>query len=109
MAHLPQIDHRFRWLSETISIALGIFDTNFAEQLVAENGDLIDAFFNDDINEQIDSCKQILYVWRTFYDKLVEETITVLEEGNFFVCLNIERVIKNVSNSIVGFQLRHQL
>lgn len=81
MAHLPQIDYRYRWLSETISNALGIFDTNFAEQLIAEHSDLVDGFFNDDIDEHSDSCKQILYIWRTFYDKLVEETITVLEEG----------------------------
>lgn len=81
MAQLRQIDYRYRWLSETISNVLGIFDTNFAEQLITEHSDLVDAFFNDDITDQADSCKQILYVWRTFYDKLVEETITVLEEG----------------------------
>lgn len=81
MAHLPQIDFRYRWLSETISNALGIFDTSFAEQLIAEHSDLVDAFFNDDIYEESDARKQILFVWRTFYDKLVEESITVLEEG----------------------------
>lgn len=81
MAHLPQIDFRYRWLSETISNALGIFDTSFSEQLIAEHSDLVDAFFNDDIYEESDAQKQILFVWRTFYDKLVEESITVLEEG----------------------------
>lgn len=81
MAHLPQIDFRYRWLSETISNALGIFDTTFADQLIAEHSDLVDAFFNDNIYEKTDAHKQILFVWRTFYDKLVEESITVLEEG----------------------------
>lgn len=81
MAHFPQIDFRYRWLSETISNALGIFDTTFSEQLIAEHSDLVDAFFNDNVYEKSDAHKQILFVWRTFYDKLVEESITVLEEG----------------------------
>lgn len=35
----------------------------------------------------------VVFVWRTFYDKLVEEEITVLEEGNicgflgYYFCL----------------------
>lgn len=82
MAHLSQNDFRFRWLSESISNFLGIFDTRFAEQLITDNIDLVDAFFNDDINEYADTSKQILFVWRTFYDKLMEETINVLKEGN---------------------------
>lgn len=86
MAHLSQIDFRLRWLSESISSFLGIFDTHFAEQLIADNIDLVDAFFNDNINEYADTSKQILFVWRTFYDKLVEETINVLKEGDDATC-----------------------
>lgn len=85
MAHLPQIDFRYRWLSETISNSLGIFDTNFADQLIAEHSDLVDVFFNDNIYQQSDAHKRILVVWRTFYDKLVEESITVLEEGKKYI------------------------
>lgn len=81
MAHLSSGDLRYRWLCETLSNALGIFDTSFAEQLIAEHSDLVGEFFNDDINELADAQKQIMFVWRTFYDKLVEESVTVLEEG----------------------------
>lgn len=81
MAHLSQIDFRLQWLIETISSSLGIFDASIAAQTLAEHGDLVDALFNDPIDEQCDSSKQILFVWRSFYDKLVEETITVFEEG----------------------------
>lgn len=81
MAESKHIDFRCRWLSETISNALGIFDMSYADQLITEHSDLVDAFFNDDIYEKADNGKQILFVWRTFYDKLVEESITVLEEG----------------------------
>lgn len=77
-----QIDFRYRWLSETISNLLGIFDRKFADTLIAEHNEQIKYFFNDDINDYADANKQILFVWRTFYDKLVEETISVLEEGN---------------------------
>lgn len=81
MAESKHIDFRYRWLSEVISNTLGIFDTIFADQLITEHNDLVDSFFNDDIYEKADNHKQILFVWRTFYDKLVEESITVLEEG----------------------------
>lgn len=81
MAESKHVDFRFRWLSETISNALGIFDTSHADQLITEHSDLVDSFFNDEIYERADNRKQILFVWRTFYDKLVEESITVLEEG----------------------------
>lgn len=81
MAESKHIDFRYRWLSETISNALGIFDSNYADQLISEHSDLVDSFFNDNIYEKADNPKQILFVWRTFYDKLVEESITVLEEG----------------------------
>lgn len=82
MAHLSRIDFRSKWLIETISSSLGIFDTSIAAQTLTEHSDLVDALFNDPIDEQCDTSKQILFVWRSFYDKLVEETITVFEEGD---------------------------
>lgn len=82
MAHLSQNDFRLQWLIETISSTLGIFDTSIAAQTLTEHGDLVDALFNDPIDELCESSKQILFVWRSFYDKLVEETITVFEEGD---------------------------
>lgn len=82
MAHLSRIDFRLQWLIETISSSMGIFDTSIAAKTLSEYNDLVDALFNDPIDEQCDSSKQILFVWRSFYDKLVEETITVFEEGD---------------------------
>lgn len=74
-------DFRYRWLSETISMLLGIFDTKYADTLIDENGENITRFFDDEITEFAHINRQTLFVWRTFYDKMVEETITVLEEG----------------------------
>lgn len=81
MAQFTPIDSRYQWLSQAIADGLGISNKNFADQLIAEHIDLIDAYFNDDVIQHESCCKQTLFVWRTFYDKLVEETIKVLEEG----------------------------
>lgn len=74
------MDPRHKWLIERISNILGIYDTKYAAELITEHVDLIQAFFDDDIASHDDVRKQIMFVWRTFYDKMVEETITVLEE-----------------------------
>lgn len=80
-ASAPPIDFRHRWLSETISKLLGISDGIFADNLLIDNAEKIQSFFNDAITDFNDCNKRLLFTWRTFYDKLVEETISVLEEG----------------------------
>lgn len=80
----PQIDYRYQWLSDTISKLLGIPERKFADALLMEHNDQINSFFNDDIDEFTECNKRLLFIWRTFYDKLVEETITALEEGKLF-------------------------
>lgn len=82
MAQLSRANSRIQWLCETISNYLGIFDINIAEQMLVEHSNLFYAFLNNDIDEPAAKSKQVLFVWRSFYDKLVEETITALEEGN---------------------------
>lgn len=81
MANFTSIDSQYKWLSQVIKDGLGISDKKSVDQLVVEHIDLIDVYINDDVIEQESYCKQTLYVWKTFYDKLVEETIKVLEEG----------------------------
>lgn len=78
-------DFRYKWLSEMVSNVLGVFDTKYADALIETHADNIRSFFDDDISEFGHINRQILFIWRTFYDKMVEETITVLEEGNFYV------------------------
>lgn len=74
-------DFRYRWLSETISKLLGISDRKFVDDLLSDNNENIRSFFDDAINDFTDCNKRLLFTWRTFYDKLVEETISILEEG----------------------------
>lgn len=87
-------DLRYRWLSETISMLLGIFDTKYADTLIDENVENIKSFFDDEITEFVHINRQTLFVWRTFYDKMVEETITVLEEGKK-ISINFSNMTKS--------------
>lgn len=91
------IDFRHRWLSETISKLLGISDGKFADTLLSDNNEKVRCFFDDAINDFTDCNKRLLFTWRTFYDKLVEETISVLEEGNDYLHSELK------SNSILFF------
>lgn len=74
-------DFRYKWLSQQIANLLGIYDTKYADDLIDEHQDEIRQFFDDTIEKHEDLHKRVVFLWRTFYDKLVEETITVLEEG----------------------------
>lgn len=71
----------YRWFCNTISNLLGIYDTKYAEDLLDEHAEQIKGFFDDEFTRNADIDKQIMFLWRTYYDKMVEETITVLEEG----------------------------
>lgn len=71
----------YRWFCNTISNLLGIYDTKYAEDLLEEYSEQIKSFYDDDFTQNADIDKQIIFLWRTYYDKMVEETITVLEEG----------------------------
>lgn len=91
----PESDCRYRWLSETISNLLGISERKFADALLIEHNDQINGFFNDDIDEFSESNNRLLFVWRTFYDKLVEEAITVLEEGELMAFESFSATVMN--------------
>lgn len=71
----------YRWFCNTISNLLGIYETKHAEDLIEEHAEQIKGFFDDEFTQNADIDKQIIFLWRTYYDKMVEETITVLEEG----------------------------
>lgn len=75
----------YRWLCNTISNLLGIYDAKYAEDLVEEYAEQIKGFFDDEFTQNADIDKQIIFLWRTYYDKVVEETITVLEEGSNYL------------------------
>lgn len=78
-------DYRVAWLRDRISKALG----------VQEHPETIEVLFKDHYEEfleyleepildvrQMEKC--ILYVYRTFYDKLVEREVLTIEKGKNF-------------------------
>lgn len=77
---LEAVNFHFQWLIDRITCLFGLSDVKFAEALIQENVDDINRLFEVIENERNDS-KAIILLWRTFFDKLVEETYTVLEEG----------------------------
>ncbi|XP_061396381.1 uncharacterized protein LOC133332012 [Musca vetustissima] len=76
-------DNRILWLKCTISNVLGVFEPEFVNAVIYDNMNDFKSFLEDKYTKNEDINKVVLYMWRTFYDKLVEEEITVLEEGKF--------------------------
>ncbi|XP_055909296.1 LOW QUALITY PROTEIN: dynein axonemal heavy chain 10 [Eupeodes corollae] len=74
-------DHRINWIKHVISNVLGVFDAKFVNPLIEENYKKFCNFVNTKVPESEHKFDAIVvFVWRTFYDKLVEEEVTVLEE-----------------------------
>ncbi|XP_055846772.1 dynein axonemal heavy chain 10 isoform X2 [Episyrphus balteatus] len=74
-------DNRIDWIKYAISNALGVFDAKFVNPLIEENYQKFYSFVDSKNLKTDNNFENILvFVWRTFYDKLVEEEITILEE-----------------------------
>ncbi|KAL7729890.1 hypothetical protein ACLKA6_014739 [Drosophila palustris] len=75
-----QDEPRVTWLKTIIANQLGVFDPKHVNTLVANNRQAVEDFLNKRYERQAHLDRVIMYVWRTFFDRLVEEEITVLEE-----------------------------
>jgi len=71
---------RVVWLKTIISNLLGVFEPKYVNATINKNMPAVEAFFKRRYESQSDLDFVVLFVWRTFYDKLIEEEITVLEE-----------------------------
>ncbi|XP_068158083.1 uncharacterized protein [Drosophila tropicalis] len=71
---------RIIWLKTIIANCLGVFEPEHVNTLIAKNEQAVNTFFRKRYERQADLDCVVMFVWRTFYDKLVEEEITVLEE-----------------------------
>lgn len=74
-------DPRISWLKSTICNLLGVYDSTYVDELVSLNAEEIHEFLDEDYNKVEHINRVVMFIWRTFYDKLVEEEITVLQEG----------------------------
>lgn len=76
------MDLRMEWFVDRLSKVLGVQKNPEAlDMLLKENITDIQAFFDRDINEVNDMEKCILFVYRTFYDRLVEKEVVSIEKG----------------------------
>lgn len=74
------MDTRILWIKTIISNTLGIHDEEYIDELVANNLQKMEAFFEEELTAFKDFDKAVIFYWRTFYDKLIEEEETVIEE-----------------------------
>lgn len=74
-------DLRVKWLKSTISNLMGIAEPQYVNHLIRNHNVEFQQFFDAEHIGIKDINQIVVFVWRTFYDKLVEEEITVLEEG----------------------------
>lgn len=84
-------DYRIVWMRDRISKALGVQDHPEAlEELMKERLDEFQAFLDDEVNDIREMEKCILYIYRTFYDRLVEREVVTIEKGKIQLHINIE-------------------
>ena len=77
-------DYRIVWLRDRISKALGIQEhPETIEVLFKDHYEQFQAFFDEPISDVREIEKCILYIYRTFYDKLVEREVLTIEKGKF--------------------------
>lgn len=77
-------DNRILWLKCIISNVLGVFEPDCVNGFMYENINDFRTLLEQKYTKHRDLHRIMVFVWRTFYDKLVEEEITVLEEGNYY-------------------------
>lgn len=80
-------DNRRNWLAKTVTKMFGLNSTNYFEEMVSNNEELEDAltsYLDDDLIKTTDFHKSLFYVYKTSYEKLVEEEIMVPEIGTLF-------------------------
>lgn len=77
-------DYRIVWLRDRISKALGVQEhPETIEVLFKDHYEKFQAFFDEPISDVQEIEKCILYIYRTFYDKLVEREVLTIEKGKF--------------------------
>lgn len=75
-------DYRMDWMRDRITKILGVQNHPEAlEALIKENHEELQAFLDAEITDISDVGKCILYIYRTFYDRLVEREVVTIEKG----------------------------
>lgn len=78
-------DFRREWIKQKVTDYFGLdsFD-QFEEMMANEDNELeyeLSNFLDEELDSETDSKKRIFYVYRTFYDKFIDQEIIVPEVG----------------------------
>lgn len=77
-------DFRRDWIKNRVTQLFGLESGDYFEEMLAKSDDLEDqlaSFLDDDFLKKDESLKRFFYVFRTSYEKLVDEEILVPEVG----------------------------
>lgn len=75
-------DYRLMWMRDRITKLLGVQDHPEAlEELLKEHQDAFQAYLNNEINDVSEMEKCVFFIFRTFYDRLVEREVVTIEKG----------------------------
>lgn len=75
-------DYRMVWMRDRISKALGVqHHPEALEALMKDHQDEFQAFLDGEVNDVNEMEKCIVYIFRTFYDRLVEREVITIEKG----------------------------
>lgn len=74
---IPNI--KLDWIRDRIGECLGVYDLENTNIMIEKYYEQLRSFVEDGIHKVEDINKKIMFAHRTYYDKLIESTITVLE------------------------------
>lgn len=75
------MDFRIEWLRHKLSCLLGVPEREYTEPVIIQYYDQIKSFFDDALDSVQDLEKRSFFIHRTFYDRMVEKEIVVMEAG----------------------------
>ncbi|XP_053669700.1 dynein axonemal heavy chain 10 [Anopheles nili] len=73
------MDFRTIWIRDRLCKILGVFEPRYIDTVLNELYDDLVAFLDDAVTDQRDDHKRILFAYRTFYERLIEEKVTAFE------------------------------
>lgn len=82
------MDERIEWLRDRLSCLLGVPEIEYTEPVIIQYHDQIKNFFDDPLDGVQDLERRVFFIHRTFYDRMVEKEIIVMEVGKLLVGAN---------------------
>jgi hypothetical protein len=78
------VDFRREWVKNSVTRFFGLDSGEYFEAMLAQNDELeyqLTSFLDDDFLKKDETYRRLLYIYKTSYEKLVDEEIMVPEIG----------------------------